>query len=104
MITPADYGLLVNIVRNAGTDVWISQDEYLATPYLPNWYPLIHDLTPESQFFSIDDNLERALSELGWSSSSSKTALSLSKHLTIVLGALGSAGKMLLKFFVLKGA
>ncbi len=51
MITPADYGLLVSIVRNADADVLISQDEYLATPYLPNWYPLIYDLTPETQFF-----------------------------------------------------
>lgn len=67
MITPDDYLLLVNTVRDAGVDFIISQDEYLATHYLPNWYPLIRDLTPETRFFSIDDDLERALSELGWS-------------------------------------
>jgi len=67
MITPDDYSLLVNAVRNAGADVLISHDEYLATHYLPNWYPAIRDLTPETHFFSIDDDLESALSGLGWS-------------------------------------
>jgi hypothetical protein len=43
-----------------------SHDEYLATHYLPNWYPLIRDLTPETRFFSIDDDLESALNGLGW--------------------------------------
>ncbi|TYQ24855.1 hypothetical protein PseudUWO311_17730 [Pseudanabaena sp. UWO311] len=68
MITPDDYSLLVNAVMDAGAEVLISRDEYLATHYLPNWYPLIRDLTPETLFFSIDDNLEDELSEMGWSS------------------------------------
>jgi ATP-grasp domain, R2K clade family 3 len=67
MITPDDYLLLIDAVRNAGSEALISHDEYLATHYLPNWYPLISDLTPETHFFSVDDNLKRALSELGWS-------------------------------------
>jgi ATP-grasp domain, R2K clade family 3 len=66
MITPDDYSRLANTVRNTGADVLISYDEYLATHYLPNWYPLIHDLTPETRFFSIDDDLESALSRLEW--------------------------------------
>lgn len=67
MITPNDYLLLVNAVRNTGADVLISHTEYLATHYLSNWYPLIHDLTPETRFFSVDEDLESSLSNLGWS-------------------------------------
>lgn len=67
MLTSDDYSLLVNAVRRTGNNVLISHDEYLATHYLPNWYPLIRDLTPQTRFFSIDDDLESALSGLGWS-------------------------------------
>lgn len=67
MITPDDYSLLIDAVRNAGGEALISRNEYLATHYLPNWYPLIRDLTPETYFFSVDDDLESALSGLGWS-------------------------------------
>jgi hypothetical protein len=66
MITPDDYLQLANAVNNAGADFLISYDEYLATHYLPNWYPLIRDLTPETRFFSINDDLENALNGLGW--------------------------------------
>lgn len=66
MLTPADYSLLVDAVRNAGADVLTSHDEYLVTHYLPNWYPLISDLTPETRFFSVDDDLESALNGLSW--------------------------------------
>jgi hypothetical protein len=67
MITPNDYLLLVKVVRNNGGDVWISGDEYLATHYLPNWYPLIRDLTPETHCFPVSDDLEMELSRLAWS-------------------------------------
>lgn len=67
MLTSDDYSLLVNAVRLTGADVFISHDEYLATHYLPNWYSLICDLTPLTHFFSINDDLERALNDLGWS-------------------------------------
>ncbi len=67
MLTPDHYFLLVNAVKNSGADVLISHQEYLATHYIPNWYPLIADLTPETRFFSIDDQLEGALRDLGWS-------------------------------------
>lgn len=68
MINPDEYSLLVNNIRNAGADVLTSQDEYLATHYLPNWYLLLHNLTPETHFLSVDDNLESTLIRLNWSS------------------------------------
>ena len=67
MISPDDYSLLVNAVRNTGADLWIDRDEYLRTHYLPNWYPLLQDLTPETYWFALDANLESELSKLGWS-------------------------------------
>lgn len=67
MLTPGEYLLLANSVTNVGSEVLISHDEYLLAHYLYNWYPLIHDLTPETQFFPVDDNLEGNLSRLGWS-------------------------------------
>jgi len=67
MLSADNYLLLINAVRNAGAKVFISHEEYLRAHYLPNWYPLICDLTPATHFFSIDDDHESALSELGWS-------------------------------------
>ena len=67
MISPDDYSLLVNAVRKTGADLWIDRDEYLRTHYLPNWYPLLQDLTPETYWFALDANLESELSKLGWS-------------------------------------
>jgi hypothetical protein len=67
MLAPDDYSRLVDVVRNAGADVLTSHDEYLLTHYLPNWYPLIRDFTPETRFFSAEDDLEHELSRLGWS-------------------------------------
>jgi ATP-grasp domain, R2K clade family 3 len=68
MLTPSDYSSLGAAVDLAGARMWISQAEYLATHYLPNWYPLISDLTPETYCFDADDDLERELTALGWSS------------------------------------
>lgn len=67
MLNSDDYSRLVDVVINAGAEVLITQAEYNATHYLPNWYPLICDLTPETHFLAIDDDLEIALSKLGWS-------------------------------------
>jgi hypothetical protein len=66
MISPDDYSLLVNAVRNTGADLWIDRDEYLRTHYLPNWYPLLPDLTPETYWFNTDADLESELIKLGW--------------------------------------
>ncbi|MBL1179109.1 ATP-grasp domain-containing protein, partial [Pantanalinema sp. GBBB05] len=66
MLTADDYSRLVDVVKNTGADVLTSHDDYLATHYLPKWYPLIRDLTPETHFLTIEDDLERRLSELGW--------------------------------------
>ncbi|WP_310481871.1 ATP-grasp domain-containing protein [Chamaesiphon sp. VAR_48_metabat_403] len=66
MISPDEHSLLVNAVRNTGADLWIDRDEYLSTHYLPNWYPLLQDLTPETYWFNVDADLNRELIKLGW--------------------------------------
>nr|WP_230967310.1 ATP-grasp domain-containing protein [Nostoc commune] len=66
MLSPGDYELLVNVVESTGASVLISLAEYLSTHYLSNWYPLITDLTPETKFYSVDDDLENQLNQLGW--------------------------------------
>jgi hypothetical protein len=68
MLAPREYLLLVETVELAGAQMWIAPAEYLATHYLPNWYPLISDLTPETHCFDADGNLERDLTTLGWDS------------------------------------
>jgi ATP-grasp domain, R2K clade family 3 len=67
MLIPEDYLRLGDAVRASGAELWISHDEYLSNHYLPNWYPLISDLTPETHFFAVDDDLESALTNQGWS-------------------------------------
>jgi ATP-grasp domain, R2K clade family 3 len=67
MVTADRYHSLITAVENAGANFFISPAEYLATHHLPNWYPLIRDLTPETHVFSVDENLEGALRGLGWS-------------------------------------
>ena len=59
MLSAADYGTLATTVERSGASMLISQDQYLSTHYLPNWYGLIEDLTPETRFFSIEDDLKK---------------------------------------------
>jgi hypothetical protein len=66
MLSADDYLQLVNAIRSTGGEMWISPEEYLASHHLPNWYPLISDLTPETHFFDVDENLESELYQLGW--------------------------------------
>jgi hypothetical protein len=66
MLSSGDYELLVSVVESIGASVLTSVAEYLATHYLINWYPLITDFTPETKFYSVDDDLENQLNRLGW--------------------------------------
>lgn len=66
MLSAADYQSLVQIIRQTGAIPLTSDEEYLATHYLPNWYPLIKDLTPETKIYAADDDLETELKRLDW--------------------------------------
>ena len=67
MLSATDYQFLTRIIEKTGAACFTSSTEYLATHYLPNWYPLISDLTPETKIFNTTDNLELQLQQLNWS-------------------------------------
>lgn len=66
MLSAEKYNNLVEILKKHNLTPFISLDNYLSTHYLPNWYSLISDLTPETKIFNVDDNLPLELSRLGW--------------------------------------
>jgi hypothetical protein len=67
MLSPVEYENFVLSVRNAGGLPLTSTASYLATHYLPNWYHLISDLTPETVILSLDSDWTEELRQLGWS-------------------------------------
>jgi hypothetical protein len=68
MATADEYAALVSAIEAAGAVSFTSQTEYLAAHYLPNWYSLLADLTPETQTVPEDADIEAELRALGWGS------------------------------------
>jgi hypothetical protein len=66
MVKAEAYTVLVRAVERCGATPFISPKEYLATHYLPNWYPLLSDLTPETRVYPPDTDLVAELSTLNW--------------------------------------
>jgi hypothetical protein len=66
MLNPTEYGLLIDSIERMGAKAYTSPTTYLATHYLPNWYHLLTDFTPETKFHALDDDLEAELNKLGW--------------------------------------
>jgi len=66
MLTPDEYRALAPSVERDGGVCLTSPDQYLAAHYLPNWYGIVRDYTPETAFFSVDADLVTALAGLGW--------------------------------------
>lgn len=66
MLDAVHYGLLTSAIKKAGGSPMTSERDYLATHHLPNWYPLIPELTPESRVYPADADLARELTALGW--------------------------------------
>ena len=55
-------------IEQAGAVPLTSPREYLAAHHLPNWYPLLTELTPETRVFPPDADLVAELRALGWGS------------------------------------
>jgi hypothetical protein len=68
MATAEEYGALVRAIEQAGAVPLTSPHEYLAAHHLPNWYPLLAELTPETRVFPPDADLFAELRALGWGS------------------------------------
>jgi hypothetical protein len=66
MLNAADYSTLAAAVSQLGAKLKVSAQQYLAHHHLPNWYPIIADLTPETKVLGVGSDLESELRSLGW--------------------------------------
>ena len=67
MVKENEYNSLVQAIEQCGATPLTSTQEYLATHHLPNWYPLLTDLTPETRVYPADADLVAELRALAWS-------------------------------------
>jgi hypothetical protein len=66
MLAQGEYVNLATSIEAAGGICFTSTDQYIATHYLPNWYPMVKDYTPETIFLGTDVDLVCELRRLGW--------------------------------------
>jgi hypothetical protein len=66
MLTQGEYANLAASAERAGGSCFTSLEEYVATHYLPNWYAVVKDYTPETVFLDTDADLVSELRRLGW--------------------------------------
>jgi len=66
MVDGPQYERFAGAVEASGAALFTSPAAYLAAHHLPNWYPLIRDLTPETVVFSADADLEAELRKIAW--------------------------------------
>jgi hypothetical protein len=66
MLTHGEYVNLAASVERAGGLCIASPEDYLATHYLPNWYPIVKNYTPETAFLDTGADLASELRRLGW--------------------------------------
>lgn len=66
MLSEQEYHSLYASIVNSGGTPYTDIESYLALHYLPNWYELIADLTPETIVLPKDCNLELELKNMDW--------------------------------------
>jgi hypothetical protein len=66
MLNAGEYGRLADAIIAASAAPLTTPRAYLAAHHLPNWYPLVEDLTPETRVLPADADVERELMSLGW--------------------------------------
>jgi ATP-grasp domain-containing protein len=66
MVKGGEYAALARAIEQCGGQVFTSPQEYLTAHHLPNWYPLLADLTPETRVFPADADIVAELRALGW--------------------------------------
>src|SRR5262245_60009836 len=64
MATENEYTALVRAIERCEAGPLTSPEEYLAAHHLPNWYPLLVDLSPETRIFQCDADLVAELRAL----------------------------------------
>ena len=66
MLSGDDYALLTQATAQAGAKPFTTPKQYLLTHHIPNWYPHISELTPETVCFTDLEAVEQRLEELDW--------------------------------------
>jgi hypothetical protein len=66
MLSAPEYEALELELNRVGAKPLVSTAGYLASHYLPNWYPHVKDLTPETRVYPLDCDLEAELRALNW--------------------------------------
>ena len=66
MVKGEEYAALTRAIQQCGAKPFTGPQEYLATHHLPNWYPLLADLTPETRVFPTDADIVAEMRALGW--------------------------------------
>ncbi len=66
MLSQPDYEALVAAISQAGAQPFTDTTAYLSTHHLPNWYPEIAELTPETRIFPATTDLAAELHSLDW--------------------------------------
>jgi len=66
MLNAREYDALVHGIVACGAVAFTDARTYLLAHHLPNWYPLLADLTPETRVFRVDADLVTELEALGW--------------------------------------
>ncbi len=68
MLTGSEYQHLVGLIQSAGSVPIKPPEAYVLTHHIPNWYPLISDLTPETVVLPFESDFESELRALEWKS------------------------------------
>lgn len=66
MLTVEQYQLLEKAVSSKGAKLIVNTEKYQLSHYLPKWYPLCSEFTPESIFFNTKEDLLANLPQLDW--------------------------------------
>ena len=66
MMNAAAYAGFEDAVRRADATPLVPSATYLATHHLPNWYPLLIDLTPETRVLPTTADFKAELAALSW--------------------------------------
>lgn len=66
MLKKQEYAALVQGIEQCGASAFTGTQQYLAAHHLPNWYPLIAEITPETRVYPANADIERELRALNW--------------------------------------
>jgi len=66
MLNKTDYICLYSLIKSQGAFLYTNPSNYLLAHHLPNWYPILKDLTPQTIIIKDLANLKVELKKIGW--------------------------------------